>query len=141
MMANLSASALRLILGGTLDRVPDFDVIVPQLGGTIPFQMQRAIDLSPGGIEHDLLHYLRHRMWLDSNALWAPALRCAIDTVGVERIVFGSDYPLRCTLDEAVRDISDSWLEDDEKSAILGEVATRWFGPEPPRPIPAASGS
>ena len=138
MMANLSSSALRLILGGTLDRVPDLDVIVPQLGGTIPFLMQRAIDLNLGGIEHDLLHYFRNRMWLDTNNLWPPALRCAIDTVGVDRIVFGSDYPLRRTLDVAVRDIRDSWLDDDEKSSILGGVATRWFGPEPLRADAAA---
>ena len=133
MMANLSASALRVIVGGTLDRVPDLDLIVPQLGGTLPFLMQRAIDLEPGGIEHDLLHYFRHRIWLDSNSLWPPALRCAVDTVGVDRIVFGSDYPLRRTLDEAVRDIRDSWLEDEQKASILGGVATRWFGPEPLR--------
>ena len=139
MMANLSASALRLIVGGTLDRVPDLDVIVPQLGGTIPFLTQRAIDLIVGGTEHDLLHYLRNRMWLDSNSLWPPALRCAIDTVGVDRIVFGSDYPLRRTLDEAVRDIRDSWLGDDEKASILGGVAARWFGPEPLRADPAAT--
>ncbi len=139
MMANLSASALRLIVRGTLDRVPDLDVIVPQLGGTIPFLMQRAIDLNLGGTEHDLLHYLRNRMWLDSNSLWPPALRCAIDTVGVDRIVFGSDYPLRRTLDEAVRDIRDSWLGDDDKASILGGVAARWFGPEPLRANPAAT--
>jgi aminocarboxymuconate-semialdehyde decarboxylase len=111
---------------------------VPQLGGTVPFLTQRAIDINFGGTEHDLLHYLRHRMWLDSNSLGPPALRCAIDTVGADRIVFGSDYPLRRTLDEAVRDIADSWLEDEQKSAILGGVATRWFGPEPLRSIPPA---
>ena len=139
MMANLSASALRLIFGGTLDRVPDLDLVVPQLGGTIPFLAGRAIDLNFGGTEHDLLHYLRHRVWLDSNSMWPPALRCAIDTVGMDRIVLGSDYPLRRTLDEAVRDITDSSLDDEQKSMILGGVAARWFGPTPLRSIPAAA--
>lgn len=139
MMANLSASVLRLVYGGTLDRVPELDVVVPQLGGTIPFLTQRAIDLSVGGTEHDLLHYLRHRLWLDSNSLWPPALRCAIDTVGVDRIVLGSDYPLRPDLGGAVRYITDSWLDDEQKSAILGGVAARWFGPEPLRTVPSAA--
>ena len=108
-------------------------------GGTIPFLTQRSIDLNLGGTEHDLLHYLRHRMWLDSNNLWPPALRCAIETVGADRIVFGSDYPLRRTLDEAVRDIADPLLDDDQKSAILEGVAAPWFGPEPLRIMSSAA--
>jgi aminocarboxymuconate-semialdehyde decarboxylase len=139
MMMSSSLAGLRLILGGLLDRQPDLDLVIPHLGGTIPYLVQRALDLVQPTTEHDLLHHLRNRVWLDSNSYWPPALRCAVDTVGGDRIMMGSDYPLRRTLDVAVRDITESTLDGDTQAAILGRTASRWFGEVPLRDTPSAA--
>jgi aminocarboxymuconate-semialdehyde decarboxylase len=58
-----------------------------------------------------------------------PALRYLIDTVGVDRVVLGSDYPAPMFLNDPVR-----WVEglpelsSVEKEAILRDNPTRMLG-------------
>jgi len=130
-MVSSSLTALRMILSGTLDRVPGFTPIVPHLGGVIPYLTQRVADLSArGDAAHDVIHYLRNRLFYDTCSFHPPALRCACETVGTDRIMLGSDYPFRGTIARCVEDIAaSSVLDDAAKQAILGETAARWFGP------------
>jgi aminocarboxymuconate-semialdehyde decarboxylase len=124
-----TVGSLRLILSGMLDRVPELDVIVTHLGGALPFLFQRVADAGRGDAEHELGHYLRERIWLDSFSNHAPALRCAIETAGADRIVLGSDYPGRSRLADAVAQVEHAELTADERDAVLGGTASRWFGP------------
>ena len=100
-----SLGVARLVMSGMLDRVPALDVIVPHLGGTIPYLAQRFVDMGRGDAEHDLAHYLRHRLYLDTCSYHPPAFRCALDTVGADRLVLGTDYPFRGSLRRAVDDV------------------------------------
>jgi aminocarboxymuconate-semialdehyde decarboxylase len=128
-MVATTLTALRLILSGTLDRAPELAVVVPHLGGTIPYLSQRISDLSGrGAAQHELEHYLRRRLLYDSCSFHLPALRCAIETVGAERIMLGSDYPFRGPLEACVNDIDAAGLPEAERRAILGGTAQRWFG-------------
>jgi predicted TIM-barrel fold metal-dependent hydrolase len=125
--------ALRLVLSGALDRAPELQVLVPHLGGTLPFLLERISSRSGrGDAEHDLVHYFRERMYLDSCSFHPPALRCSIDTFGADRIFLGSDYPPRARLDEAIADIEASDLSRRTRDAILGGNALRWFAPATP---------
>jgi aminocarboxymuconate-semialdehyde decarboxylase len=125
-----TVASLRLILSGMLDRVPLLDVIVTHLGGSLTFLFQRVAGDGRGNAEHDLGHYLRERVWLDSYSNHLPALRCAIETVGADRIVFGSDYPARSRLEDGIAQVQTAGLRAEEQHAILGGTAARWFGPE-----------
>lgn len=96
LIVETSAAAARIMLSGLLDRVPDVTLIIPHLGGVLPYQAQRLADLSgTGTAERDCLHYLRTRCLLDSCCFHPPALTCAVQTVTAERILLGSDYPYR----------------------------------------------
>jgi aminocarboxymuconate-semialdehyde decarboxylase len=130
-VVNSTVGALRLVLSGMLDRQPGLDVIFPHLGGTVPYLFRRISDRSGSGdASRDFESYWLERIWLDSYSGHAPALRCAIDTVGPTRIVLGSDYPDRARLQGAIRDIEDAGLRPADRDAILGGNALRWFGPE-----------
>jgi aminocarboxymuconate-semialdehyde decarboxylase len=95
------------MLSGMLDRVPDLTLIIPHLGGVLPYLAQRLIDQSGrGDADHDLLYYLRRRIYLDTCSFHEPALVCAQDTVGTERIVIGSDYPFRGPITRCMDDIA-----------------------------------
>ena len=122
-----SLGVARLVMSGMLDRVPALDVIVPHLGGTIPYLAQRFVDMGRGDAEHDLVHYLRHRLYLDTCSYHPPAFRCALDTVGSERIVLGTDYPFRGSLRRAVDDVIENAPSAEARAAILGGTASRWF--------------
>ena len=123
-----SLAAARLILSGTLDRIPDLDLIVTHLGGTLPFLEVRIDDLSGHG---DALnshgYYLRERVWADNYSYHEPSLVCTVETMGAHRIVTGSDYPFRGTVKRCIDDIRTSRLSPEDKDLILHHNALRWF--------------
>ena len=124
-----SVGALRMIFAGVFDRVPGLAAVVPHLGGTIPYLAQRVVDLSRDvHAEKDLVSYCRERLYFDTCSFHRPAFRCAVETVGVERLVLGSDYPYRGTLRRAVDDVVTAGLGPDETDAVLALTARRLFG-------------
>jgi aminocarboxymuconate-semialdehyde decarboxylase len=133
-----SLGALRLIFSGTLDDVPDLVPIVPHLGGTIPFNLQRLVDQSDRGDAWEPLeHYCRERLYYDNCSYHPPALRCAVETVGAKRLMAGSDYPFRGPMGRCMEFVETSGLPADDIRSILGETAATWFDPaRPPRRAP-----
>jgi predicted TIM-barrel fold metal-dependent hydrolase len=129
-----SVAAVRLVLSGLLDRHPSMVVVVPHLGGTIPYLLRRIEDFGRGQAEHDLSHYLRTRMYLDTCSYHPPAMRCAVDTVGHGRLLLGSDYPFRGSAGRAVQDVRDFFGPDEQAAqGVLGHTAARVF------PLPRCS--
>lgn len=124
-----SVAALRLVFSGALDRHPGLDVIVPHLGGVIPYLAQRIVDQGHGSQRHELDHYLRARFFYDDCSYHGPAFRCAVDTVGADRIMLGSDYPFRGALERCVSAVRDAALTPELERAVLAGTAARWFAP------------
>ena len=122
-----SLGIARLVMSGMLDRVPTLDVIVPHLGGTLPYLAQRFVDMGRGDAQHDLLYYLRHRLYLDTCSYHPPAFRCAVDTCGADRLVLGTDYPFRGSLQRAVTDVLANAPSPEARAQILGGTASKWF--------------
>ena len=85
-----TVTALRLILGGVLDRYPHIRFIVPHLAGTLPFLLDR-VTRKTGDIAQGL-----RSMYFDTVSGSADALACACHAFGADRLLFGTDYPY-CT--------------------------------------------
>jgi predicted TIM-barrel fold metal-dependent hydrolase len=123
-----SLGALRLVLSGILDRVPTLELIIPHLGGVVPYIAQRVVDLSGhGNARFDLLHYLRDRIYLDTCSHHPPALAAALATTPPDRLVLGSDAPFRGSLRRAVEYVSTSSLDGESRKRVLGLNALRWL--------------
>jgi 6-methylsalicylate decarboxylase len=97
-----TVTALRLVLSGWLERYPRIRTIVPHLGGPLPFLAQRIDDLHAGafgreqGDEPPLEQRpsARYRqLYFDTVNNHPPALRCACETFGANRLLLGTDYP------------------------------------------------
>lgn len=124
-----SLTAARLALSGVLDRLPKLDIIVPHLGGVLPYLAQRLSDQGGSGdAAHDITYYLRNRFWFDTCSFHHPALRCAIDTVSADRLLLATDFPFRGPMNRAVTDIESADLTAEQRKAILGGNAARWRG-------------
>jgi aminocarboxymuconate-semialdehyde decarboxylase len=124
-----SLAAARMIFSGTLDRIPNLNLLVTHLAGVLPYLQTRIDDLSgQGEAEHEIGYYLRERIWTDNCSYHRPALMCAVETMGANRIMTGSDYPFRGTVKRCMDDISDSGLPDADIDAILHRNAEPWFG-------------
>jgi aminocarboxymuconate-semialdehyde decarboxylase len=87
-------AVLELMQAGFTQRFPRIKAIVPHLGGTLPFLTQRldhmAAFFMPGKGKPS---EIARTFWYDTVNAYPPALRLAIGTFGLDRIVFGTDWP------------------------------------------------
>jgi aminocarboxymuconate-semialdehyde decarboxylase len=95
----------RLIVRGIFEKLPSLKLVASHLGGGICEMIGRmdyAYNLQeeayflgpyePMLIRHPPSHYLK-MMYLESTCYHVPAARCAMETVGVDHFVFGTDAP------------------------------------------------
>jgi aminocarboxymuconate-semialdehyde decarboxylase len=95
----------RLIVRGIFEQFPSLKLVGSHLGGGICEvigRMDYAYELQdfafflgsyePMRIKHPPSHYLK-MMYLESTCYHPPAARCAIDTVGAEHFILGTDSP------------------------------------------------
>jgi Amidohydrolase len=71
------------------------------------------------------------RMWYDTVGHGhVPALRCAIDSFGADRLLLGTDFPYEAgyVFVRAVQYIADPQIAEDDTNAILERNATALFG-------------
>jgi aminocarboxymuconate-semialdehyde decarboxylase len=90
-------TATRMIASGLLAAVPDLQVLLAHAGGALPSTIDR---LAQGwrlgqlpALAESPVSYARRSFWADNLAYAAAPLQLAALTFGVERIVYGSDYP------------------------------------------------
>ncbi|MGE0586797.1 MAG: amidohydrolase family protein [Flavobacteriaceae bacterium] len=121
--------AARMIQSGLLDRIPTLELILTHLGGILPFLIDRLDSRASGPAAFAPSHYLRTRLFVDACGYPAgPALRCAIEALGAERVMIGSDWPSR-PIAPALAAIRELGLSEAAERAILRETAARWFDP------------
>jgi 6-methylsalicylate decarboxylase len=127
-----TVTAVRLVRSGLVDRFPNVKIIVPHLGGTIPFLWGRLQgsegrrpreDGTPGSSIAEGLK----KLYYDTVNQGAAALHCTCENVGASHVMLGTDYPYQ-TPEECVRYIEDSGLPADDVSAILEGNARQLLG-------------
>lgn len=86
--------AVHMMQSGFTVKFPNIRTILPHLGGTLPFLMHRLdrpIRKSlPGGAP---LKEVARKFWYDTVNGEPAALRLAVELLGIDRMVFGTDYP------------------------------------------------
>ncbi len=132
-----SVVALRLIWSGLAARYSRLRIVVPHLGGTLPFLLQRIDDHADGfrargqalAFDGQPSACLR-RFWYDTANGYPPALRCACEAFGADRIMLGTDFPYRtgAKLRHAVSHLEDAGLAAADVSAIQGGNAAALLG-------------
>jgi hypothetical protein len=95
--------SLRLMLAGVFDRFPALQLIVGHMGEVLPFMIERAtgalghaIALDPVRHKMELTptEYFRRNFHITTSGFFSdPPLRCAIDVIGADRVMFAVDYP------------------------------------------------
>lgn len=95
LQASLSHMALTLIAGGFPARYRNVTFQVVNLGGTLPFILERleAIAISRDMTTLATIETLRDLVY-DSASLGPRALSLAVEVIGADRIMAGTDYPI-----------------------------------------------
>lgn len=133
-LADRTATFASLVYGGVMDACPDVKICMSHGGGYTCYgigRMDRSWRTRPESqqqLSQPPSAYLR-RFYYDCIVYTEDALRYLIDTVGVDRVVFGTDWPYDMEFDWPV-----SWilslerLTQDEKEAILWKNLERLLG-------------
>jgi predicted TIM-barrel fold metal-dependent hydrolase len=126
-------AAVQLILAGVPTRFPGMKIVLSHLGGALPLLTRRLNDHVPfeaPDVEEPPSVAAR-RMWYDTVAHdHSPALRCAAETFGADKLVLGTDFPYQSGDQHrrAIRYVADSGLTGGADAAILDENAQSLIG-------------
>jgi aminocarboxymuconate-semialdehyde decarboxylase len=133
-------SLTRFILTGGLERFPKLKMVCAHVGGALPmlpgrlgFGYELRKDMSFGPWEPDVLtrppaSYIQ-QLYFDTVSLHPPAVTCALETAGVDHVVFGSDSPpVPISLKRSVDVVHALPISEDDKEKILGGNAAQLLG-------------
>jgi aminocarboxymuconate-semialdehyde decarboxylase len=125
LQASLSQMAMTVLSGGLAVAYPRITFQLVNLGGTLPFVLERleAVALSRPPYEAFPRESLRGMVY-DCASLGPRALELAVQVFGADRIMMGSDYPIFTP--HQVRDtVMAANLSDDDKALVLYGTARR----------------
>jgi predicted TIM-barrel fold metal-dependent hydrolase len=120
-----TAAALRLVYADVPSKFPSVKVIVPHLGGTLPFLIDR---LTRKGSDATIAAL--RTFYYDSVSGSVDAFNCTCHAFGAERILFGTDYPF-CDSGEFERHLTymdASELDGDQLAMVRGARASHLLG-------------
>jgi uncharacterized protein len=121
-------AALRLILRGTFDRYPDLTIVLGHWGEMLPFWLDRVNEISPfTSLERSIAEYVRHNIYVTPAGIFKHhLLQHTIDIIGVDHILFSTDYPFQYTPDGGARRFLETApIDDAAKHAIAFDNAQR----------------
>ena len=128
----------RLVYGRVLERFPEINWVVADVGGVLAFFAQRAINIYTGrteeirhkyGLKENPLDSFR-RFYVDTADHPASTLRCVRDFFTPDRMVLGTNYPYGpeegCVLlTNSLKAIDGLELDPSDKAKILGGNAAK----------------
>jgi len=125
--------ALRLIGSGIFDELPKLQIVLGHLGEGIPFWLPRIdnryLASSRGKPRLPRLpseYFAAHFHVTTSGMNYWPQLKSVIDVVGIDRVLYATDYPFEQQR-EAVRQVEEMPLSEDDKTKLFETNAKRVF--------------
>ncbi|GCF14399.1 2-hydroxy-3-carboxy-6-oxo-7-methylocta-2,4-dienoa te decarboxylase [Haloarcula mannanilytica] len=122
----------RLIYDGFFDD-HDFDVVLAHMGGALLHlagrldRGRREIDDPAARPDRPIIEYLQE-FYYDTISFHRPAFTAAVETVGIDHFVFGTDYPFdEEDIDTALADISAVVSAEGDRERVMGTTATDLF--------------
>jgi hypothetical protein len=95
--AETGLHTLRLIVSGLFDRLPKLQLIIGHMGEGIPYALARSSAVLSGGATHlrqPVADYFQSNIHITTSGYFSrPPLQCALEVVGIDRMMFSVDYP------------------------------------------------
>jgi uncharacterized protein len=88
---------LRMVVAGTLDKHPRLKLIVGHMGEMLPMMMARIDQVFAHDVDHlqrPITRAIHDQVWLTTSGIFdQPPFIAALQTFGIDRILFSVDYP------------------------------------------------
>jgi 2,3-dihydroxybenzoate decarboxylase len=118
--------AMRLVLGGVLDRHPGLQVILGHLGEGIPYLLERIDEaLSRDTPMKNFREIFTRNFHVTTSGFFStPALRCCMEELGADRVMFSIDAPY-ASAESGMQWLRGLQLDEAIKTGIAGANARR----------------
>jgi aminocarboxymuconate-semialdehyde decarboxylase len=126
-----------LIFSGVLERFPKLKLIHAHLGGVFPYMVGRIDATFTDGIAVEWGYslpelpsvYYQRQVYVDCVSFHLPAVRCAIEFLGIDHILLGTDYPHPLGgAEKAIKSINDLQLSQEDREKIFSGNAISLLG-------------
>ncbi len=123
---------LRMVFGGLFDRYPNARLIMGHMAEMLPYVLNRIDQrwsVSPMDSRNKLKpsEYIKRNIWLTvSGNASVPALKCAIEAIGADRIMFAVDYPFE-SMEEFSQFIDTADISEEDREKICWKNAEKLF--------------
>jgi aminocarboxymuconate-semialdehyde decarboxylase len=121
-----AASVIALLESGTLEELPDLRIVVTGLAlGGLLIAGGFGDEFSSRKSVRDLL---RRQVYVDTMGFHSVSIRAAVDLLGVENVLVGSDWPIvndGFIADRVRRVLADARLDEAQQRLIAGDNARR----------------
>lgn len=127
--AETAVHALRMLIGGVFDRVPELTVVLGHLGELLPFAIRRLEQRLSRRADVDLARpaadYLQDNFYLTTSGNYhTPSLIGILLELGADRLMFAADYPFE-QLDDGAAWLDNVPISDSDRRKIASENACR----------------
>ncbi len=126
-------AAASLIFGGVIERHPAIKFCFAHGGGFVPYQAGRF--LHGWNVRPEPKQFLGHgpaeslgRVYYDTILHSDAALKFLVDSVGVSKVLLGSDYPFDMGFYDGVRQVRSLSIPKSDQELILGGTAKALLG-------------
>jgi len=138
--AETGLHTLRLIVSGLFDRLPTLQLIIGHMGEGIPYALARSsavLSGAAGYLRQPVADYFRTNIHITTSGYFSqPPLQCALEVVGVDRLMFSVDYPFSPnTRGRAYLDSLKDLLSPEDLAKLAYGNAERVLGLEPQRVV------
>lgn len=117
-------AALSLLHSGVFEEFPELDILITAYGaGAILFAADALA-------EYKRAHGANPRLYMDTLTFHPPTLRYAADALGIDRVIMGSDWPIRLDAyaDQVTAAFDAAGFTQEEQALIGSGNALRLFG-------------
>jgi hypothetical protein len=130
--AETGLHTLRLICSGLFDRFPRLQVIIGHMGEGLPYALARssAVMSRASQLRQPVAEYFQTNIHVTTSGYFSkPPLQCAIDVIGIDRLLFSIDYPFSPTANgRAYLDALASSVAPDDLAKLAHRNAERLLG-------------
>ena len=115
---------LRLALAGVFDRFPDLQIILGHWGEVVLFYTERLAALQRvTQLKRSVVDCMKENLYVTPSGMFSqPYLQRSIEIVGIDRILFSTDYPYQYRTDGGARKFLEAAALPDESKHKIGHL-------------------
>jgi aminocarboxymuconate-semialdehyde decarboxylase len=133
-VCDTTTAGLGLVYSGVYQRYPDFKLVIPHIGGVLPYliarvdyEAERLASRGGAGVLDERPSEYVKRIYTDTACSAQPALLMAMDVFGHDHVMLGTDYPYWDT-PTSMSVFDGLAVTDEELLDINTRAAQRLFG-------------